>query len=64
LRGGLADVSTEIGVSIRVIYAFRSLIERVIIQKIGIGVVVKISRLLLIIVHENDGFDITNVIED
>jgi hypothetical protein len=64
LRGGLTDVFTEVGVSIDIIYAFRSLIERVVIQKIGIGVVVKISGLLLIIVHENDGFYITNVIED
>lgn len=64
MRGSLASVSAEVGVSTGVVDAFGSLIEKVVIQKIRIGVVVKISSLLLIISHENNRFDITNVVKN
>jgi hypothetical protein len=64
LRRSLAGIPAKIRVPTRVINPFRPLIKRVIIQKIRIGVIVEIASLFLVIIQEEDRFDITNVVED
>ena len=59
----IANISTDIRVSADIVDSFCPVVQKVIIQKIWIGVIIKIAGFLVIVLHEKNGLDIPDVIE-